>query len=70
MVTPRCRVHPRKYRESTDRSCAVQVAGVNLEFLGVHRPAGQPFSVQFAAIGFEVVVGSRSQERANELSPP
>lgn len=34
--------------------------------IGATGPAGQAASVQFAAIGTEVVVGSRSQERADE----
>ena len=35
--------------------------------LGGTGPAGQAVAVQFAAIGFEVVVGSRSLERADEI---
>jgi len=34
--------------------------------IGATGPAGQAVAVQFAAIGIEVVVGSRSQERADE----
>jgi 8-hydroxy-5-deazaflavin:NADPH oxidoreductase len=39
---------------------------VRIGVLGGTGPAGQAVAVQFAAIGLEVVVGSRSQERADE----
>ena len=55
-----------RYRESTDRAGTCQSAGVNIGVLGGTGPAGQAVSVQFAAIGLEVVLGSRSQERADE----
>lgn len=39
---------------------------VNIGVLGATGPAGQAVSVQFAAIGVDVVVGSRALERARE----
>jgi 8-hydroxy-5-deazaflavin:NADPH oxidoreductase len=39
---------------------------VNIGVMGATGPAGQAAVVQFAAAGTEVVVGSRSQERADE----
>lgn len=40
------------------------LSGVRIGVIGATGPAGQAVAVQFAAIGEEVVVGSRSEERA------
>lgn len=45
---------------------ACQSAGVNIGVIGGTGPAGQAVAVQFASIGIEVTIGSRSQERAAE----
>jgi NADPH-dependent F420 reductase len=39
---------------------------VRIGVIGATGPAGQAVAVQFAGIGFEVVVGSRSLDRAND----
>ena len=45
---------------------ACKSAPVRIGVLGATGPAGQAVAVQFAGIGIEVVVGSRSIERADE----
>jgi NADPH-dependent F420 reductase len=57
----------RRYRAgSTTGRWACQSAGVRIGVIGATGPAGQAVAVQFAGVGIEAVVGSRSKERAAE----
>ena len=51
---------------STNQAGACKSARVRIGVLGATGPAGHAVAVQFAAIGVEVIVGSRALERAEE----
>jgi NADPH-dependent F420 reductase len=55
-----------RYPRSTEVAQACKSLDVRIGVIGATGPAGQAVAVQFAAIGIEVVVGSRSEERAAE----
>ena len=52
---------------STSPAGACKSAEVRIGVLGATGPAGQAVAAQFAGIGIEVIVGSRSPERAAEV---
>jgi NADPH-dependent F420 reductase len=43
------------------------VAGVKIGILGATGPAGRALATRLASVGFDIVVGSRSEERAAEV---
>jgi 8-hydroxy-5-deazaflavin:NADPH oxidoreductase len=44
------------------------VSGVRIGVLGGTGPAGRALAARLASVGYEVVIGSRSQERAQEIT--
>lgn len=59
---------PRVGLGSTGEAFACKSARVKIGVIGGTGPAGQAVAVQFAAIGIDVVIGSRALERAEETA--